>query len=129
MRPVHSLRLICADDVDYTYKSSDREALNRLFAQRGEQDDVLIVRHGQLTDTSIANIALFDGVAWWTPRFPLLKGTRRAALLDEGIIREREIRQSDLSVFSHIRIFNALIGWGILELPVAQVKAEPFVIT
>lgn len=51
----------------------------------------------------------------------MLKGTRRAALLDAGIIREREIRASRLTDFSRIRLFNALIGWGVLELPVSQV--------
>lgn len=121
MRPVRSLRLVRADEVEYAYKRADRDVLNRLFARREGQDDVLIVRRGLLTDTSIANVALYDGTAWYTPHLPLLKGTRRAALLDAGIIREREIRASRLADFSRLRLFNALIGWGVLELPVSQV--------
>ena len=31
LRPVHSLQLVYSDDIDYTYKSTDREALNRLL--------------------------------------------------------------------------------------------------
>ena len=115
MRPVHSLRLVCSDDIDYAYKSTDRDALNRLFACRGEQDDVLIVRRGLLTDTSIANIALFDGKDWFTPKSPLLKGTCRAVLIDNGIIKEKDIRQEELSSYSFVRLFNAMIEWGALE--------------
>ena len=115
MRPVRSLRLVRSDDLDYTYKSTDREALNRLFARRGEQDDVLIVRHGLLTDTSIANMALSDGRDWFTPKLPLLKGTCRAALIDNGIIKEKDIRQEELSSYSFVRLFNAMIEWGTLE--------------
>lgn len=115
MRPVHSLQLVCSDDMDYTYKSTDREALNRLFACRGDRDDILIVRHGLLTDTSIANIALFDGKDWFTPQSPLLKGTQRALLVDNGIIKEKDIRQEELSSYSFVRLFNAMIEWGALE--------------
>ena len=49
LRPVRSLALISANDIGYTYKSADREALNQLFAQRGSCDDILIVRQRQFT--------------------------------------------------------------------------------
>lgn len=86
LRRVQSLALVPSDTVDYAYKSTEREPLNRLFALRGACDDILIVKQGLLTDTSIANIALSDGTHWYTPRHPLLKGTRRAALLEKGIL-------------------------------------------
>ena len=35
-----------------------------------EQDEILITRNGLLTDTSIANIALFNGKEWHTPKHP-----------------------------------------------------------
>ena len=103
------------ENIDYTYKSTDREALNRLFACRGERDDILIVRRGLLTDTSIANIALFDGKDWFTPKLPLLRGTCRTALIDNGIIKEKDIRPEELSSYSFVRLFNAMIKWGALE--------------
>lgn len=121
LRPVRSLRLVGADDIDYRFKSTDRESLNRLFAQRGAQDDVLIVKKGVLTDTSIANVALFDGESWYTPRCPLLKGTRRASLLAAGVIKESEIKREDLSSFSSVRLFNAMINWGVIELSVTDI--------
>lgn len=67
VRHVHSLALMQADTIDYTYKSAGREPLNCLFALRGACDDILIVKQGLLTDTSIANIALSDGTHWYTP--------------------------------------------------------------
>ena len=118
---VHSLALIQADHIDYTYKSTGREPLNRLFALRGACDDILIVKQGLLTDTSIANIALSDGTHWYTPAHPLLKGTKRAALLEEGILQEKDIRPEDLPSFSTVRLFNAMIDWGELELPVRNI--------
>ena len=121
VRHVHSLALMQADTIDYTYKSAGREPLNCLFALRGACDDILIVKQGLLTDTSIANIALSDGTHWYTPAHPLLKGTKRAALLEEGILQEKDIRPEDLPSFSTVRLFNAMIDWGELELPVRNI--------
>lgn len=47
-RPVSSLRLVVDDEADYRYKSRDRSVLNRLFACRETEDDVLVVRKGLL---------------------------------------------------------------------------------
>lgn len=88
-----------------------------MFARRGAYDDILIVRRHLLTDTSIANIALFDGSHWHTPQHPLLKGTKRAELLDKGILTEKDIRMEELPAYSTVRLFNAMIDWGEVELP------------
>ena len=118
MRDVSSLRLVVADTVDYTYKSTNRENLNTLYAQRKMADDVLIVKDGCLTDTSIANVALYDGKVWCTPSHPLLRGTKRAELLDKKIIVEKDIPQAHLGEYSKIMLFNAMIDWGRIILPV-----------
>lgn len=118
MRDVSSLRLVVADTVDYTYKSTNRENLNALYAQRKMADDVLIVKDGCLTDTSIANVALYDGKMWCTPSHPLLRGTKRAELLDKKIIVEKDIPQAHLGKYSKIMLFNAMIDWGRIILPV-----------
>ena len=85
-------------------------------------DDVLIVRHGLLTDTSIANIALWNGCEWHTPAQPLLAGTQRRYLLDTGQIKETDIPVASLGNYRHIRLFNALIPFGEVELPVGQIR-------
>lgn len=117
LRPVGRLRLVDAPaEMDYHLKYADRSALDRLFALRGEADDVLIVRDGLLADTSIGNVALFDGEAWFTPAHPLLKGTHRQYLLDKGLLQERDIPSANLGGYERLRIFNAMIHWGEVEL-------------
>ena len=106
-RKVSSLRLVTSDTIDYTYKSTNREELNSLYAQRETADDILVVRNGYLTDTSISNIALYDGNTWFTPSCPLLKGIKRAELLDKHLIQEKEILHTQLG--SYFRIMLSLI--------------------
>ncbi|MBU1822594.1 MAG: aminotransferase class IV family protein, partial [Bacteroidetes bacterium] len=110
-RTIQSLRLVESDSIDYAFKYNNREAINALHAQRGECDDVLIVKNGLITDTSYANVAFFDGTAWYTPAQPLLPGTQRAFLLDEGIIVPKEIRVGDLSQYQAVKLFNAMVEW------------------
>lgn len=116
IRPVHSLQLVRGGQIEYRRKRADRSELNALFACRGEADDVLIVRGGLLTDTSIANIALGAGTGWYTPASPLLEGTQRDCLLDAGMIRPLDIHADDLSRFQKIRLFNAMIDFGEIEI-------------
>lgn len=110
-RFVHSLRLVDADLIDYTFKYADRSFIEALFLKRDKCSDILMVKNGCLTDTSYANVALFDGEKWLTPAKPLLPGTCRARLLAEGQIHEAEIRRDELHLFKKIRLFNAMTGW------------------
>jgi len=121
-RSIHSLRVVVSDTIDYSFKSTNRAALEQLLAQREGCDEVLIVRHGLVTDTSFTNVALFDGEAWYTPVEPLLKGTMRASLIAEGKLRERVIRQQDLVSFQKIMLLNALNGWEELTLPITAIE-------
>lgn len=121
IRPVRTLQMVRDDQIDYTFKKTDRTAIDRLFAQRKEADDILIVRNGYLTDTSIGNIALYDGHTWITPEQPLLKGVRREILLRNGKIRTAKIRWEDMTQYDHLRIFNAMIDFGDIEIPIRQI--------
>lgn len=118
MRMVASLRLVTSDKIDYSYKRTNREGLNELFGRRGNADDILIVKDGYLTDTSIANIALYDGNSWYTPAHPLLRGTKRAELLDNQLIVEKDISWLQLDDYTHIMLFNAMIDWERIIIPV-----------
>lgn len=108
-RPLRSLRLLPAEGLDYALKWADRRALEHCFSLRGACDDVLLLQAGRLTDTSYANVALFDGQQWWTPKQPLLQGVRRAFLLDSGLLQPAELRVEDLAAFRCLRVFNAMI--------------------
>lgn len=112
---IRSLKLIHADTLDYPFKYADRHQLNTLYEQRGECDDIVIVRNGCLTDTTIANIAIHDGTQWVTPIIPLLAGTTRARLIDEGFLIPAPLRESDILHAQKIAIFNALMGFVEVE--------------
>lgn len=113
-RAVQRLKLVVDDAIVYSFKSTDRTHLNALFAKRSEYDDVLIVRNGFISDTSIANIAFESEGLWYTPKKPLLKGTTRARLLDEGKIFERDIAVEELKNYSRIALMNAMIEFDII---------------
>ena len=121
IREVKSLQLVNDDAAEYSFKYVDRSVLDRNFALRGDADDIVIVRSGMLTDTSIANIALYKDGKWYTPKYPLLKGTRRARLLAEGIIEEDIIMANCLQEYEKIRLFNAMIGFGEVEIDINNV--------
>lgn len=110
-RSISSLTLVYDDTIEYPLKYSDREHLNTLFELRGEGDDVLIVKNSLLSDTTIANIALKIDGQWYTPESPLLEGTTRARLLDEGLLLTAPLTPSDLAKASSIAIMNAMIGF------------------
>ena len=118
MREVRTLRLVRADRLDYAYKFEDRSALSACMALRGEADDVLVVRDGRITDTSIANVALWDGTHWCTPEHPLLCGVKRRSLLESRRIVERDIRVEELHRYTRIRLFNAMIEWGDIDFSI-----------
>jgi len=68
-----------------------------------------------VTDTSIANIAFYDNGMWKTPKNPLLKGTTRARLIDEGKLIEADIRVNELRNFSKVALLNAMIDFDVLQ--------------
>ncbi len=121
IREVKTLQLVNDDTAEYSFKYADRSVLDRNFALRGNADDVVIVRSGMLTDTSIANIALYKEGKWYTPKYPLLKGTCRAKLLAEGIIEEDTIMANSLHKYEKIRLFNAMISFGEVEIDINNV--------
>jgi 4-amino-4-deoxychorismate lyase len=106
---LQTLRLVTDDYADYSYKFENRAKLELLLTQRGDADDILIVRNQCITDTSYSNVALFDGLHWYTPDTYLLNGTCRQRLLAEGILREARITLHDLARYEEIRPINAML--------------------
>ncbi|EQB39679.1 hypothetical protein M947_06700 [Sulfurimonas hongkongensis] len=115
-REIKSLKLVYDDEITYAYKSSQREHLDKLFTQRGLCDDVLIVKNSFITDTTIANVAFLRDGLWYTPKTPLLCGTTRERLLDEGKIILKNIRVDELSLYSGLALMNAMIDFDIITL-------------
>lgn len=105
---IHTLKKVYSAEIDYTYKYADRKALTTLFQQRGERDDMLIIKGGVVTDTYFANIIFSHEGQWYTSDQPLLKGVQRQFLLDQGVVKEKKILEKDLRQYSHFKFVNAL---------------------
>ncbi len=114
-RDISKLKVVFDNDVEYSKKSTCRDKLDELFALKDEADDILIIKNLLVSDTSIANIAFYLDGSWLTPKKPLLKGTTRQRLLDEGKLTEVDIKVQDIKKFSKIALLNAMIDFDILE--------------
>lgn len=119
---VHSLKLIGDDNIDYHLKSTDRTRLNRLKEYQKDCDDILIIKNGFITDTSYTNVCFQDENGWWTPSTPLLNGTMRQKLLEEGKIKECEIHPEDIFSFRKISLINAMIDLDSLSFSIREIK-------
>ena len=112
-RNIKQLYAVVDDEISYGNKYTDRSSINRLKEKYApsDEEDIIIVKDGMLTDTSFSNIALFDGQNWFTPADSLLKGTHRARLLAQGKIFERRIKLSELTNYVEVKMINALMDF------------------
>jgi para-aminobenzoate synthetase/4-amino-4-deoxychorismate lyase len=101
-------------DVLLYHKTSRRERYEAARARHPDADDVLLINTlGQITESTIANVAaLLDG-RWITPPIGagLLAGTERAALLGQGSIVEGVLVPSDVHRATEIRLLNSTAPW------------------
>lgn len=103
----HFSPVIC-DEIDYHLKFQQRDLLNRLLSQKGEADEIMIIKQGLVTDCSIGNLVFRQGSLWFTPDTPLLEGTQRQLLLQQGKIQQCRIFAEDVPYFDEIRLINAM---------------------
>ena len=118
-KKIQTLRIV-SSNIGYDFKYANRDALNALLESNKDVDEVIIEKDGYLTDTTISNIAFFDGTQWFTPEKPLLKGTMREKLLDEMFLQTKQIQQKDLHQYSQVALMNAMIGFKILNIDTIQ---------
>lgn len=125
IRSLNRLRLAYVRDMSYAVKYADRNSINQLYKTKGTADDILIIINGKVTDTSYSNVAFLQDGIWYTPKYPLLKGTMRAKLLDTKEIKTRNINAVDLKDYESCRLFNAMIDFGQVELLVDDIENLP----
>ena len=109
-RKIITFQPVVCDEIDYSLKFSDRTLLNHLLEQRGDCDEIIIIKQGKVTDCSIGNLVFRQGEQWFTPDSPLLIGTQRTYLLDTEKIKEKTIFAEDIAQFDEIRVINAMNG-------------------
>lgn len=120
-KPVRSLRIVEHNRISYEFKYKDRGEIGKLFDQRENCDDILIVKRGLVTDSSFSNIVFRKGKSWVTPWSPLLKGTLRQNLLDHNKIQAEEIHSGDIKAFETFRLINAMLEFDGPEIDVSNI--------
>ncbi len=102
-------------DFDYNFKYKNRKLFSNLHSQFSNYDEFILVKNNFITDTTISNLAFFTGKEWITPKYPLLKGTKRQELIDKNFLKTENIHSSDLKYFKKIALINAILGFKEIE--------------
>jgi 4-amino-4-deoxychorismate lyase len=114
-RDFKSFSFAFVSNFDYSIKYEDRGELNKIRDMFiGESDEIIFIKNDLITDTSISNLAFFDGKNWITPRKPLLKGTTRERLILEKKIFEKDLMFKDINSFKHIAMLNSILGFKVI---------------
>ena len=101
-------------DVFLFHKTTMRRPYEDARARHPDADDAVLVNtRGQVTETSVANIAVKLDGRWWTPPLDagLLPGTERAALLADGTLEERVISIDEARTAEDLAVFSSVRGW------------------
>ena len=120
-KPINSLRIVEHDRISYEFKYLDRKKINKLFELRKECDDILIVKHGFVTDSSYSNIVFRKDKTWFTPWTALLKGTMRSKLIQMNKIVEEEITLKDVRNFESFKLINAMFEFDAPESDISKI--------
>jgi para-aminobenzoate synthetase/4-amino-4-deoxychorismate lyase len=102
-----------ASDVFLYHKTTARAAYEAALRGRPGHADVLLFNaRGEVTESTVANVAVEIDGGFFTPPVAcgLLPGTCRAWLLATGVLRERAIAVSDLPRARRVCLFNAVRG-------------------
>jgi para-aminobenzoate synthetase/4-amino-4-deoxychorismate lyase len=108
----------CTDSPFISHKTTRREHYDQARATRPDCDDVLLWNeHGEITESTIANVALKIDGEWLTPSGSsgLLEGVFRASLLAAGVIREAVLHKTDVEQAEEIALINSVRKWMDVE--------------
>jgi len=95
------------------HKTTNRKTYEEARQDCDEENDVILVNErGEITETTIANIAVLREDRWITPAIScgLLPGVMRAELLARGEIAEGVVLANELVAGETVHCFNALRG-------------------
>ncbi len=107
------------EDIWLFHKTTRRQPYERRREERPEVDDVILVNtRGEVTESTIANLAVRIEGRWVTPPLDagLLAGTYRQELLREGSLIERPIRISELLEAEEVALVSSVRGWRPAEI-------------
>lgn len=120
---------IDSSDVWLFHKTTRRDVYDGARAEAPGVDDVLLWnRLGNVTESTIANVALRFGNVWITPHLEsgLLGGVYRAELVARGVLEEAPVPVSDLERADEVALINSVRGWRrAVVLPRAGFMGRP----
>lgn len=108
-RIIQKIKIIVNNEVDYSYKFTERKFFETLFIENPGYDEFIIVKNGMVTDSTFSNLALFKEGKWHTPSTYLLNGIKRKMLLRSQFISEQTISLDDLFRYKKIAFINAML--------------------
>ena len=114
-REIKSFKIIEENSINYKSKYLERTNIDELFAKKEDCDEIIIVKNGIVSDTSIANIAIFYKGKWITSKQYLLEGTTRQRYLDDSRLVLKDISIEMIKKSDKIALLNAMIDFDILE--------------
>ena len=101
------------------HKTTRRRRFEEAKARHPDADDVLLTNtRGEITETTIANVAVKLGGRWWTPPLDagLLPGVGRELSLEEGRAQERPITVAELTEAEEVALVSDSRGWRRVRL-------------
>ncbi|TFV48476.1 aminodeoxychorismate synthase component I [Blastococcus sp. TF02A-35] len=105
------------------HKTTRRDVYLAAALRHPEADDVVLVnQRGEVTETTIASLAVRLDGRWWTPPTAsgCLPGVERDRLLDLGLLHERVLRPEDLLAAEDLAVLSSLRGRRPATLVVRQ---------
>ncbi|MBX3009604.1 MAG: aminotransferase class IV [Melioribacteraceae bacterium] len=121
-RLIEELVLIEDNDINYEFKYTDRKKLDYYTAKVAPAIP-LFIKNGGITDTAWANVVFYDGTNFFTPAFPLLRGTKREKLIEQKIIIEEDIKVDQINNYTTIFIINSMIDLeDKIGVPISKIK-------
>lgn len=114
-------RPVLSSDVLLFHKHGDRARYDRFREASGDVDDVVLWNERrEVTETTIANLAVQLDGRWWTPPLSsgLLPGVERGRLIETGELTERVILIEELAAAPALAVMNSLRGWRPAKLRV-----------
>jgi para-aminobenzoate synthetase/4-amino-4-deoxychorismate lyase len=107
------------DDVWLFHKTTRRTPYGRRRERRPDVDDVVLVNtRSEVTETTIANLAVRLDGRWWTPPVTsgLLAGTYREVLLRDRTLVERAITIDAFREAEAVALVSSVRGWREAEV-------------
>lgn len=106
-------RPVDSSDAMLFHKTTYRRVYEEALAARPGFSDVLLFNErGEVTESTIANVAVeLDGLLWTPPlACGLLPGTRRARMLVEGSLQERPMAIEEVAKAPRVLLLNSVRG-------------------